>query len=53
MKQILKKEAKVFKTNEGKSARAEVNSVELKKYARKRVLIKVYELDNQPKKKRK
>lgn len=43
MKQILKKEAKCFK--KGTSARVEVNGMELKKYAGKRVLVKVFALD--------
>lgn len=50
MKQILKKEAKVFKTNQGLSARCEANDKILKKFAGKKVLIKVFELDKKAKK---
>jgi hypothetical protein len=40
MKQIIKKEAKCFKHD--KSARVEVNGIELKKFAGKRVLVKIF-----------
>lgn len=51
MKQILKKEAKCFKKE--KSARIEVNGMELRKYAGQRMLVKVFALDKKDVKKAK
>ncbi len=48
MKQILKKEARCFRCN--KSARAEINAIELKKYVGKKVFVKVFALDKKRKK---
>ncbi len=49
MKQIIKKEAKCFKHE--KSARIEINGKELIKYAGKRLLVKVFALTREEKKK--
>lgn len=43
MKQIIKKEAKCFKHD--KSARVEINGKELRKFAGKRLLVKVFTID--------
>ena len=49
MKQIIKKEALCFKKE--KSARIEVNGMELRKYAGKRLLVKVFALSRKDRKK--
>lgn len=51
MRQIIKKEAKCFKHE--KSARIEVNGKELKPYAGKKLLVKVYALSRKDRKKKK
>jgi len=51
MKQILKKEVLCFKKE--KSARIEINGMELRPYAGKRLFVRVFALDKKDRKKKK